>query len=129
MDDHEALREGLEHLLEARGVEVVGTAGNAAAADDVLERAQPDVAVIDIALPDGSGIELTRRLLARRPSLGVVLYTGSADAELLYGGLDSGARISPKRPKWRSICQAMRSEMRISAMPSSSPSCQSARLA
>src|SRR3954451_14132194 len=92
VDDHEALREGLEHLLEARGVEVVGTAGNAAAADDVLERGQPDVAVIDIALPDGSGIDLTRRLLARRPSLGVVLYTGSADAELLFGGLDSGAR-------------------------------------
>ena len=92
VDDHEALREGLEHLLEARGVEVVGTAGSAAAADDVLERGQPDVAVIDIALPDGSGIDLTKRLLARHPTLGVVIYTGSADAELLYGGLDSGAR-------------------------------------
>jgi DNA-binding NarL/FixJ family response regulator len=92
VDDHEALREGLEHLLEARGVEVVGTAGSAAAADDVVERGRPDVAVVDIALPDGSGIDLTKRLLARHPTLRVVLYTGSADAELLYGGLDSGAR-------------------------------------
>jgi DNA-binding NarL/FixJ family response regulator len=92
VDDHEALREGLTHLLEDRGVEVVGTAGTAAAADDLLERAEPDVAVIDIRLPDESGIELTRRLLARRPRLGVVLYTGETDADLLFGGLDSGAR-------------------------------------
>ena len=60
VDDHEALREGLTHLLEDRGVEVVGTAGTAAAAADVLERGEPDVAVIDIRLPDESGIELTR---------------------------------------------------------------------
>jgi DNA-binding NarL/FixJ family response regulator len=92
VDDHEALREGLTHLLEDRGVEVIGTAGTAAAAVDLLERGEPDVAVIDIRLPDESGIELTRRLLGDRPRLGVVLYTGETDADLLFGGLDSGAR-------------------------------------
>src|SRR5215471_18833722 len=69
VDDHEALREGLVALLEGHGLAVVG-----------------------IRLPDGSGIELTRELLMRRPGLGVVLYTGDSDAELLYSGLDSGAR-------------------------------------
>ncbi|HEY3021082.1 MAG TPA: response regulator transcription factor [Solirubrobacteraceae bacterium] len=92
VDDHEALREGLERLLVDRGLDVVGTAGTAASAEDVIEQGQPDVAVIDIRLPDESGIELTRRLLERRPRLAVLLYTGDADADLLYGGLDSGAR-------------------------------------
>jgi DNA-binding NarL/FixJ family response regulator len=63
-----------------------------AAAIDLVEHGDPDVAIIDIRLPDGSGIELARHLLAEHPSLGVMLYTGDADAELLYSGLDSGAR-------------------------------------
>jgi DNA-binding NarL/FixJ family response regulator len=93
VDDHEALREGLVALLQqSGGVEVVGAAGNVAAGVDLVEHSEPDVAIVDIRLPDGSGIDLTRDLLARRPDLGVILYTGDADAELLYDGLDSGAR-------------------------------------
>jgi DNA-binding NarL/FixJ family response regulator len=92
VDDHEALREGLAALLGHSGMEVVGAAGNVAAGVDLVDHSDPDVALVDIRLPDGSGIELTRDLLARRPDLGVILYTGDADAELLYDGLDSGAR-------------------------------------
>jgi DNA-binding NarL/FixJ family response regulator len=92
VDDHEALREGLVALLAGHGLDVVGAAGNVAAGIDLVEHTDPDIAIVDIRLPDGSGIELTRELLARRPALGVVLYTGDADAELLYSGLDSGAR-------------------------------------
>src|SRR4051794_41293538 len=86
------MREGLERLLADRGMQVVGSAGDMAAARKLVAAGAPDIALVDIRLPDGSGIELTRELLAAHPRLGVVLYTGEADAELLYGDLDSGAR-------------------------------------
>src|SRR5262249_61262133 len=79
-------------LLTRGGVEVIGTAGNAAAGADLVDQVDPDIAIIDVGLPDGSGIELTRALLAATPDLGVILYTGTADSDLLYDGLDSGAR-------------------------------------
>src|SRR3954465_10932796 len=92
VDDHEALREGLEVMLSHQGNDVVGVAGNVAAALDLLEGAEPAIAIVDTRLPDGRGIALPRELLARSPGLGVILYTGDSDAELLYEGLDSGAR-------------------------------------
>ena len=92
VDDHEAMREGLAALLAGHGMEILGAAGNVAAGLDLVEHAAPDVAIVDIQLPDGSGIDLTRELLDRRPNLAVMLYTGDSDAERLYSGLDSGAR-------------------------------------
>jgi DNA-binding NarL/FixJ family response regulator len=92
VEDHEALRDALAALLSSRGLEVVGAAGNVAAGLDLLEHADPHVAIVDIRLPDGSGIDLTRALLARRPDLGVLLYTADSDVDVLASGLDSGAR-------------------------------------
>src|SRR3954452_2480646 len=67
-------------------------AGSAAAGLDLVGRTEPDIALVDTDLPDGSGIDLTRELLERRPDLGVILYTGDSDPDKLYNGLDSGAR-------------------------------------
>jgi DNA-binding NarL/FixJ family response regulator len=92
IDDHEALRGGLELLLEQAGHEVVGAASNVAAGLDLLVTADPDVALVDIRLPDGSGIELGRELMARSPGLAVILYTADASAELLRDALQAGAR-------------------------------------
>jgi DNA-binding NarL/FixJ family response regulator len=92
VEDHFALREGLQLLLAREGLEIAGTSGDPGEGFKLVEERQPDVALIDIRLPGESGIALTRRLLRRRPELGVLLYTGHADVELLYEGLDSGAR-------------------------------------
>src|SRR3954464_15402326 len=92
IEDHEALREGLELLLDREGCEVVGTAGTLSEGREMVQRTNPDVALADIRLGDESGIDLTRQLLDADPERRVVLYTGSSDVELLVSGLDSGAR-------------------------------------
>jgi DNA-binding NarL/FixJ family response regulator len=91
VDDHVALRRGMELLLRRSGLHVVGTADNAGQAEDVILRSRPDVALIDLAMPGESGAVLTRRLLERDPDLRIILYTGSADEAELLEGLDAGA--------------------------------------
>jgi DNA-binding NarL/FixJ family response regulator len=92
IEDHQALREGLELLLGREGCDVVGTAGTAAEGRRLVEELAPDVSLVDIRLGEDDGIDLTRSLLDADPARRVVLYTGSADEELLFSGLDSGAR-------------------------------------
>src|SRR3954451_12214080 len=92
VDDHEALREGLAALLAARGIDVLGTAGNGAAATDLVEHAEADVAVVDLDLPDMSGIDLARALTARGARPSVLLYAAAADGDACGSALDAGAR-------------------------------------
>ncbi len=91
VDDHVALRRGMELLLRRHGHHVVGTAVDAESAEAVILRRRPDVALIDLALPRASGAELTRRLLEEDPEMRIVLYTGAADERQLLEGLDAGA--------------------------------------
>jgi DNA-binding NarL/FixJ family response regulator len=92
VEDHVALRRGLELLLRDTECRVIGTADDAEAAHTLVERRRPDVAIVDINLPGQSGIDLTRLLLAQNPDLGVLLYTGINDHETLSKALDCGAR-------------------------------------
>ncbi len=92
IDDHEALRGGLEALLAQAGHDVVGAAGNVASAYDLVEHSEPELALVDVRLPDGNGIDLTRDLLLFYPDLRVVLYTGETEPALVTAALDAGAR-------------------------------------
>jgi DNA-binding NarL/FixJ family response regulator len=92
IEDHQALREGLELLLGREGCDVLGTAGTAAEGRALIEALEPDVSVIDIRLGEDDGIALTRSLLDADADRRIVLYTGSSDEDLLCSGLDSGAR-------------------------------------
>jgi DNA-binding NarL/FixJ family response regulator len=91
VDDHVALRRGMELLLRRTGHHVVGTADDAESGEVLILRRKPDVALVDLALPGMSGAELTRSLLSSDPELRVILYTGAADERQLLDALDAGA--------------------------------------
>ena len=91
VDDHVALRRGMELLLRRAGHHVVGTADDAESAEALILRRRPDVALVDLALPGKSGAELTRSLLSAEPGLRIVLYTGAADERQLLDALNAGA--------------------------------------
>lgn len=92
VDDHDALRRGLELLLEVDGLEVVGSAGTTREALEVIAALRPDVAIVDIHLGADDGLELIGRALALDPWAGFVVYTGSDDPEQLERAVASGAR-------------------------------------
>ncbi len=91
VDDHVALRRGMELLLRRAGHHVVGTADDAEAGEALILRRRPDVALVDLALPGKSGAAMTRSLLAEDPKLRIILYTGAADESQLLDALDAGA--------------------------------------
>ena len=106
VEDHPTVREGLCLVLEREGFDVVERNGTMAEGHDAIVRARPDVALIDVHLPDGSGVELARRLLRRDSRLGVLLYTGLEELDVLEDALESGARGFVLRPEVGAISMA-----------------------
>ncbi len=92
LDDHEVVRQGLRALLEAAGdIEVVGESGLAAEATARIPALQPDVAILDARLPDGSGIEVCRAVRAVDPSVRALILTSYDDDEALFAAIMAGA--------------------------------------
>lgn len=93
VDDHPMLRRGLRSLLEeVGGATVVGEAGDGETAIALSLELEPDVVVMDLAMPGVSGIEATRRLADARPDLGVLVLTMSDDDASVFAALRAGAR-------------------------------------
>jgi two-component system response regulator DevR len=92
VDDHELVRRGLIDLIDAEtDLEVVGEAGDVAGTLDVLSSISPDVAVLDVRLPDGNGVELCRDIRSLYPNTHVLMLTSFADDEALMGAIMGGA--------------------------------------
>jgi DNA-binding NarL/FixJ family response regulator len=92
VDDHTLIREGLRRALDrAEGMSVVGEASSILEARAVAHHTAPDVAVVDVRLPDGNGIDLCRELRDQDPALGVVILTMYGDTEHLLKSRDAGA--------------------------------------
>jgi two-component system response regulator DevR len=92
VDDHEVVRRGVRDLLEAEDdLEVVGEAGTGEEAISRVGSAQPDVAVVDLRLPDMDGIEVCRELRSRHPELHCLILTSFADDEALIDAVMAGA--------------------------------------
>jgi DNA-binding NarL/FixJ family response regulator len=92
LDDHEIVRRGLRELLESEGdLEVVGEAGTAEEALARIPVARPDVAVLDVRLPDGDGVEVCREVRSRHPEIQCLMLTSYADDEALFSAIMAGA--------------------------------------
>jgi DNA-binding NarL/FixJ family response regulator len=92
VDDHEVVRDGVRALLEvAEDIVICAEAGSVRDAIDEAERTRPDVVVMDVRLADGSGIEATREIRARRPRTQVLMLTSFADDEALFASIMAGA--------------------------------------
>jgi two-component system, NarL family, response regulator DevR len=110
LDDHEIVRRGVKDLLEAEAdLEVVGEAGTA---DEALARippTRPDVAVLDVRLPDGDGVQVCREIRSRHPEVQCLILTSFADDEALVQAIMSGASgYVLKQIKGADIVEAVR---------------------
>ena len=92
VDDHEVVRQGLVALLDRReGLQVVAQAGTVAEAIEQARRFEPDIVVLDVRLPDGSGIEACREIRSELPKTRVIMLTSYPDEEAVLSAIVAGA--------------------------------------
>jgi DNA-binding NarL/FixJ family response regulator len=92
VDDHEVVRRGVAALLEAEeDIEVVGEAGSVGQALARVLAARPDVAVLDVRLPDGDGVAVCREIRSRLPEVACLMLTSFSDEEALFDAVMAGA--------------------------------------
>ncbi|MFQ6027152.1 MAG: response regulator transcription factor, partial [Dehalococcoidia bacterium] len=92
VDDHDIVRKGLAMIMSRQeDLQVVGEAGTAAEAVEKAAALSPDVAVLDIRLPDGSGIEACRDIRSQNADIKVLMLTSYSDEEAVIGSIMAGA--------------------------------------
>jgi DNA-binding NarL/FixJ family response regulator len=92
LDDHEIVRRGLRELLEAEDdMEVVGEAGTAEEGYGRIPATSPNVAVLDVRLPDGDGVEVCRDIRSKHPEVACIMLTSFSDDEAVYASIMAGA--------------------------------------
>jgi len=92
LDDHEIVRRGVRDMLEAEpGITVIGEAGTAESALARIPALRPDVAVLDVRLPDGDGVSVCREIRSRMPEVACLMLTSFGDDEALFDAIMAGA--------------------------------------
>lgn len=92
VDDHEVVRRGVMALLEAEDdIEVIGEAGTADHALARIPAARPDVAVLDVRLPDGDGVSVCREIRSAMPEVACLMLTSFSDEQALFDAVMAGA--------------------------------------
>ena len=92
VDDHELVRRGVADLLDQQDdLSVIGEAGSIAEALDLVPALRPDIAVLDMRLPDGNGVELCRELRSRLPALNCLMLTSFSDEQAMISAIVAGA--------------------------------------
>jgi DNA-binding NarL/FixJ family response regulator len=112
-DDHEIVRQGLKMLLENDGCEVVGEYSSGREAVEGVAGARPDVAVMDISMPELNGVEATQQITKQQPDAKVIILTMHDSEELARRVLEAGARgYVLKSDAARDLANAVRSVMK-----------------
>lgn len=110
VDDHEVVRQGLRALLEAEDdIKVVAEADNGVSAVSLASAHNPDVVVMDVRMPDGSGVEACRAIRDVQPDVQVIMLTSFSDDEALFNSIMAGAAgFVLKQIRGRDLIEAVR---------------------
>jgi len=92
VEDHTIVREGLRPLLEGRGVEVIGEAGDGLEAVKLVKELSPQVVIMDVGLPRLGGIEAARRIVKGNPDMKVIMLTIHDEPQYVFKSLEAGAK-------------------------------------
>ncbi len=92
IDDHALFRIGLQELLQRRGIDVIGALGDCKAGIQKVETERPDVVLLDMRMPDMSGIEVLRELREKKLAMPIAILTTSRDEKDVIDSLQSGAQ-------------------------------------
>jgi len=120
VEDHTIVREGLRPLLEGRGVEVIGEAGDGLEAVGIVRELAPQVVIMDVALPRLGGIEATRRIVKGNPDMKVIMLTIHDEPQFVFKSLEAGAKgylvkEAPLEELMTAIKAVMRGETHLSS--------------
>jgi DNA-binding NarL/FixJ family response regulator len=92
LDDHEVVRRGVRELLEAEDdMDVVGEAGTAEEAIARIAAVDPEVAILDVRLPDGDGVQVCREIRSQHPDVACIMLTSYSDDDAVYSAIMAGA--------------------------------------
>ncbi|HET9697443.1 MAG TPA: response regulator transcription factor [Terriglobales bacterium] len=112
-DDHEIVRQGLRSLLENDGFEICGEFSNGREAVDGVKQLKPDVAILDISMPELNGVEATQQIARQFPDSRVIVMTMHDSEELARRVLEAGARgYVLKSDAARDLTQAVKSVLK-----------------
>jgi DNA-binding NarL/FixJ family response regulator len=109
VDDHQLVRTGIANLLTGEpAFEIVGEAADAKELFEILKHAQPDIAILDIALPGMSGIEITKKLHNEYPGIRILILSMHTSEEFIFNAINSGARgYLPKNTSRKELIEAI----------------------
>lgn len=93
VDDHHIVRDGIKALLiDDPNIEICGEAGSKAEMMELLKSVTPDILVLDIALPDGSGIEVARSLSVEKPDIRILILSMYTDSDFIHNAIEAGVK-------------------------------------
>lgn len=109
VDDHQLVRTGIANLLAGEvGFEIIGEASDAKDLFELLKKSQPDITVLDIALPGMSGIEITKKLHNEYPGIRILILSMHTSEEFIFNAINSGARgYLPKNTSRKELIEAI----------------------